>query len=227
MMEKVFVFDLDNTLYPKDVGLWRVIDSRIEEYVKRVLGTDIETARSVRKGFLRVYGTTLRGLVFNHGVDPEDYLSYVHDVPVEEMLSRDEELRMILDSIPGERYVFTNASRDYAERVLKALGIEDCFSEVFDIFFMDHMAKPGIYPFRKLLAWLSREPAEVVFLDDHPDNVRTATDMGFITVLVGSASGDGCARYAIPSVKKLPDLLDFLLRGGRVCGNNPKKFHAG
>ncbi|RMG56965.1 MAG: pyrimidine 5'-nucleotidase [Deltaproteobacteria bacterium] len=217
---RTFVFDLDNTLYPKEVGLWKVIDDRIEEFVRRTLGTDPVTARSVRKGFLRVFGTTLKGLMVNHDVNPRDYLSYVHDVPVEEMLSPDRELREMLLALPGRRFVFTNASGDYAERVLRALGVEDCFEEVLDIFFMDHMAKPGLYPFRKLLVYLGEDPGSVVFFDDHPANAKTAMNMGIFTVLIGEGKNGECADLILPSVKQLPRYLNFILSARGECDKN-------
>jgi len=188
MMGKVFVFDLDNTLYGREIALWRIIDRRIEDYVKNSLQVDRETARNVRKGFLKIYGTTLKGLMINHGVKPCDYLSYVHDLDVEGMVPRDEALKEILESIPFEKYVFTNAASDYAERVLTSLGVESCFREVLDIHFMDFLAKPGIYPFRKLISHLGEVAENIVFFDDLVDNIRTAKSLGIFTVLV---SGDG------------------------------------
>lgn len=212
-MVKEFVFDLDNTLYSPELGLWEIIDGRIEEYVGQVLNVDPETARSVRKGFLRVYGTTLKGLMLNHGVDPPDYLSFVHDVDIEGMIERDGELLDMFNSIPYRKYVFTNASSDHASRVLTSLGVEKCFQEVFDIHFMDFLAKPGIYPFRKLLSYLGVDPGSIVFFDDFEENITTAKKLGIFSVLV-SRNGEGVgADMVIDSVKKIPSILDDILKG--------------
>ncbi len=209
-MEKVFVFDLDNTLYGREIALWRIIDRRIEDYVKNALQVDRETARNVRKGFLKIYGTTLKGLMINHGVKPRDYLSYVHDLDVEGMVPRDDALREILESIPFEKYVFTNASFDYAGRVLSSLGVEDCFREVLDIHFMDFLAKPGIYPFRKLISHLGAVAENIVFFDDLVDNIRTAKSLGIYTVLVSGDGERGGADMVIDSARGAAIVFEIL-----------------
>src|SRR5660397_96733 len=106
----LFIFDLDNTLYPPEVTLWRIVDERIEEYVRRKLGTDPGTAHRMRKAFLAEFGTTLRGLMHYHGVSPGDYLAFVHDVPIPEIVPPRPELREMLSGLPGRCVVFTNGS---------------------------------------------------------------------------------------------------------------------
>ncbi|HEY7527992.1 MAG TPA: hypothetical protein VH660_02495, partial [Candidatus Deferrimicrobiaceae bacterium] len=117
----LFIFDLDNTLYPPEVSLWRIVDARIERYVQEKLGVDPDTARRVRKEFLVEFGTTLRGLMRYHDVPPGEYLEYVHDVPIPEIVPARPELRRMLAGLPGRRVVFTNGSESYARRVLAAL----------------------------------------------------------------------------------------------------------
>jgi len=203
----ILVFDLDNTLYGKEVGLWKIIDARIEDYVKDTLGADVETARNVRKGFLKIYGTTLKGLMINHGVDPAHYLTYVHDLDVEDLVKRDDALRIVLNSLPCEKYVFTNASIDYATRVISSLGVGDCFQEILDIHFMDFLAKPGLYPFRKLVSYLGVDAEKIVFFDDLVDNIKAARQLGIFSVLVSDEGKRNGADLVIRNVKELKPVL--------------------
>jgi putative hydrolase of the HAD superfamily len=203
----ILVFDLDNTLYGKEVSLWKIIDGRIEDYVKNILGADVETARNVRKGFLKIYGTTLKGLMINHGVDPAHYLTYVHDLDVEGLVKRDDALRSVLNSLPCEKYVFTNASLDYATRVISSLGVGDCFQEILDIHFMDFLAKPGLYPFRKLVSYLGVDAEKIVFFDDLVDNIKAARQLGILSVLVSDDGKRNGADLVIPNVKELKSVL--------------------
>ncbi len=207
MSKLILVFDLDNTLYGKEVGLWKIIDARIEDYVKDTLGADVETARNVRKGFLKIYGTTLKGLMINHGVDPAHYLTYVHDLDVEDLVKRDDALRIVLNSLPCEKYVFTNASIDYATRVISSLGVGDCFQEILDIHFMDFLAKPGLYPFRKLVSYLGVDAEKIVFFDDLVDNIKAARQLGIFSVLVSDEGKRNGADLVIRNVKELKPVL--------------------
>jgi phosphoglycolate phosphatase-like HAD superfamily hydrolase len=123
MTAPLFIFDLDNTLYPKGLPIWRMVDDRIEQYVIGKLRTDRDTARRVRMQFLARFGSTLRGLMHHHGVRPAEYLEYIHDVPIPELVPRRPELLEMLSGLPGRCVVFTNASKEYARRVLAALGM--------------------------------------------------------------------------------------------------------
>lgn len=212
-MGKKFVFDLDNTLYPPSAGLWEIIDGRIEQYVSIALNVDRDTARNVRKGFLKIHGTTLKGLMLNHSVDPGDYLAFVHNVDIERMIQKDGELLAMFNSLPYQKYVFTNASHDYALRVLASLGIEQCFEEVLDIQFMDYLAKPGVYPFRKLISYLGVAPGSIVFFDDVEENIITAKKLGIISILISPNGNKAGADVVIDSVKKIPSILDDIVKG--------------
>jgi putative hydrolase of the HAD superfamily len=156
----LFVFDLDNTLYPPHVNLWRIVDERIEQYVQERLGVDPVIASRVRKDFLREYGTTLRGLMHHHGVAPAEYLEFVHDVPIPEIVPKRPALGEMLSSLPGRRVVFTNGSESYARRVLAALGVSDLMDGIYGIEFMEYRAKPSPYPYGKLLQVTGTRPQD-------------------------------------------------------------------
>jgi len=146
----VWVFDLDNTLYPASCDLFAQIDRRMTAFIADFLGLADDQARALRKRYYRDHGTTLRGLMDNHHLDPGRFLDYVHDidhspVPPNPALAR------ALDRLDARKVVFTNASRAHAERVLRRLGVADRFEAVFDIVAADYVPKPDPAPYRRLL----------------------------------------------------------------------------
>jgi len=138
----VVLFDLDNTLYPVSSGLMHGVDTRITEYIRNLLDLDHDAALKLRRQYFDHYGTTLRGLQHHHAVDPEDYLSYVHDLALESFLASDAELDHLLEQVGATKAVFTNAPLDYSRRVLGVLGIERHFERIFDIRFHGFQPKP-------------------------------------------------------------------------------------
>jgi putative hydrolase of the HAD superfamily len=233
MTAPLFIFDLDNTLYPKGLPIWNLVDDRIEQYVIEKLRTDRDTARRVRMGFLARYGSTLRGLMRHHGVRPAEYLGYIHDVPVPEIVPRRPELLEMLSGLPGRCVVFTNGSKEYARRVLAALGVAERMEEVYGIEFMDYIAKPFHYPYRKLLRATDSRPEDSLFCEDSRRNLLPAHELGMFTVLVGgngeeppaSREGNGPEELFRPhavvgDVCDLPEVLHGFppLARGRASG---------
>jgi len=185
MTTPLFIFDLDNTLYPKGLPIWRMVDDRIEQYVIDKVRTDRDTARRLRMHFLSQFGSTLRGLMHHHGVRPADYLEYIHDVPIPEIVPRRPELLKMLSGLPGRCVVFTNGSKEYARRVLSALGVAERMEEIYGIEFMEYIAKPSPYPYRKLLRVTDTRPEDSLFCEDSRRNLLPARELGMFTVLVG------------------------------------------
>ncbi|MGB4108599.1 MAG: pyrimidine 5'-nucleotidase [Desulfomonilia bacterium] len=203
---KLVLLDVDDTLYPKGTGPFGLVNARIEEYVMSWCGIGREESEALRKRYIGAYGSTLGGLMRHHGVDPDDYLRKVHDVPVEDLLHRDERLKNTISGIPHDMVVFSNGSVDYVRRVLRSLDVLDLFSDLFTIEFMDYIPKPRIYPYRKLVELYGADPRDCVIVDDRPANILTAMDMGMETVLVGSdAPVPGAA--AIPDIYSLAEIL--------------------
>ena len=220
----LFIFDLDNTLYPPDVILWKIVDARIERYVQERLGVDRDEARNIRREFLRDFGTTLRGLMHHHGVAPAEYLEYVHDVPIPEVVPPRPELGAMLETLPGRRVVFTNGSESYARRVLAALGVSDLMDGIFGIEFMDYIAKPSPYPYGKLLQATGAGAGDSLFCEDRYENLMPAHAMGMYTVWVGGCEDDvpggregasAPAHAVVPDVCDLPRVLPGFLAGRR------------
>ena len=183
---KAVLFDLDNTLYPAEKDLFSLIDVRINHYMEMQVGIAQQEVDGLRRQYWKDYGTTLQGLMRHHKVDPEDYLSYVHEVDVGSRLSTDDELRRSIEALQMPSYVFTNGSRCHVDRVLTALGLEGVFADIFDIRVADYRPKPSPDPYLQILRQLGVTGTDCVMVEDQPQNLKTAKDLGMKTVLVGA-----------------------------------------
>jgi len=179
------LFDLDNTLYPKEMGVFDLIRERISQYVARLTGLGGEEVMALRRAYISRYGTTLGGLMDCHKVDPEGFLDFVHDIPVEEMLGPDPELSAFLQSIDLPMVIFTNASRKHAERVLKTIGIGGFFRGICDLEDTGYLGKPHREAYEKAAGFLSLPLDRTLFFDDVPLNIEAGRRFGALTVFVG------------------------------------------
>jgi pyrimidine 5'-nucleotidase len=204
-------FDLDSTLYPESNGLWAAIRKRIDLYMLERMGFNQEEIPTIRQNFFINHGTTLRGLQIHYQVNPTDYLEFVHDLPLNDYLSPDPILREILLSIPGRRWVFTNAGAPHANRVLSALGIQDCFDGLIDVLMMAPLCKPmtEAYDFALQNAGVN-DPALCALLDDSVHNLIPAKDLGIFTVLVGSNGRHPNADRSVITLHELPAIVPEL-----------------
>lgn len=183
---KAVLFDLDNTLYPAEKDLFSLIDVRINRYMETQVGIERQDVDGLRRRYWQDYGTTLQGLIRHHEVDPEDYLDYVHAVDVGSRLSADAELRRSIEQLPVPSYVFTNGSRCHVDRVVAALGLEGLFADVFDIRVANYQPKPNPDPYLQVLQQLRLSGRDCVMVEDQPQNLKTAKELGMTTVLVGA-----------------------------------------
>jgi putative hydrolase of the HAD superfamily len=187
-----WLFDLDNTLYCPSLGLFDHIDRRMGAYISRLEGCDAIAARTIQKRYFHEHGTTLAGLMHHHGVAPEEFLTFVHDIDLS-AITPDPQLRAGLAALPGRRHVFTNADADYAQRVLAARGIGDLFDCIIDIRATGYVPKPQHAAYLRLAAMIPGfDPARALFVDDMTRNLRPAKVMGMTTVWLanGSEAGD-------------------------------------
>jgi putative hydrolase of the HAD superfamily len=190
MRATTWVFDLDNTLYPAGCGVFEQVEVRIRGFVERRLGLDPDTAHAEQKRFWRAYGTTLRGLMVEHAMDPAAYLAEVHDVDLGG-IPVDPRLDAALCGLPGRKLVFTNADRPHAERVLARLGVAHHFEAIFDIAAADWVPKPAEAPYRQLLDRFGVDPGSAVMFEDAVANLGPAAAFGMTTVLVRHPTDDG------------------------------------
>ncbi len=182
---QAILFDLDNTLYPPERDLFSLIDVRINRYMEEVVAIDPQQVDGLRRRYWQDYGATLQGLIRHHGINPEDYLDYVHAVDVGSRLAPDVALRACIEELEIPSYVFTNGSLCHVERVVKALGLEGLFVDVFDIRIANYQPKPNPDPYRGVLDKLRLAGEACVMVEDQPQNLQTAKKFGMKTVLVG------------------------------------------
>ncbi len=201
-------FDLDDTLYPPERGVWSQIGLRINRYLVEKVGIPESDAEALRRRYFTKYGTTLNGLRAEHHVDPQEYYRFVHDIPLEQYLDPDPTLRKMLEAIPQKKFIFSNADRAYIIRVLSVLGITDQFDGIVDIFATDFACKPMEAAYRIAIQKAGSPPVDrCMLVDDLPRNLQPARGLGWITVLVHTRSSDGSAHHQIESIYRLPDLL--------------------
>ena len=168
----------------------------------------------LRQSYYERYGTTLRGLQQHFPVDAHDYLAYVHDLPLEDYLQSDPDLRDLLLSLPQNRWIFTNADADHARRVLKVLGVEDCFQGIIDVISLKYVCKPQAEAYNLALKLAGNaKPEQSILLDDSLTNLVGAHQAGMVTVLVGSQEVPSQIDYAIPDMLSLPIILPELWNG--------------
>ncbi|MFN3076739.1 MAG: pyrimidine 5'-nucleotidase [Alphaproteobacteria bacterium] len=178
-----WVFDLDNTLYPASANLFPQIDQRMKEYIAKALGLDVAQAFLLQKQYYHEYGTTLRGLMLRHGLDPDPFLEYVHAVN-HDVLGPDPALGQALARLPGRRLVYTNGSEHHAVQVLARLGIERYFEAIFDIRAAGYIPKPDPESYERMVRRLSVRPRSAVMFEDSAANLLPAAKMGMTTVWV-------------------------------------------
>jgi len=204
---EAILFDLDNTLYSPEKDLFALIDVRINRYMHEVVGIAKDKVDALRRDYWARYGVTLQGLIRHFGVDPEDYLHYVHDVDVAERIAPDLLLRESLESLPMRRAVFTNGSAEHAGRVLAALGLDGLFDDVFDIRVASYIPKPRHEPYRAVVDRLGVAPSRCVMVEDSAANLETAKALGMRTVLVGPPDPasfiDACVGTAAEAAKSV------------------------
>ncbi len=213
------LFDLDETLYPPEAGVLRQIGQRIELYLVERLHLPPAEAARLRAEFRERHGTTLGGLLARQMADPEDYLAYVHDVPVEEMIGPSAELDCALAALPWELAVFTNSDRRHAERVLAALGVRQRFGRIFDITGTGYRQKPNPSVYQHVLTALGAEGAACLFVDDGLPNLTAAKGWQMTTVWVGpeAAPADG-VDYAIARIAAIVDVAARIRAAGGDSG---------
>lgn len=214
-MLKHVLFDLDNTLYPSDCGLWEAIGRRINLFMMDRLGINSAEVNLLRKRYLDSFGTTLNALRHYHGTDPEEFLAFVHDLPLGEYLRPDEALDGMLARLPVSKVIFTNADAAHARRVLMRLGILRHFDRIIDIYALEFVNKPDPRAYHKALEFLSAHPSECLFADDSPANLVPAREMGMRTVLVGNSGPIGCADIRLGRITEIEPLIEQLTRGCR------------
>ena len=189
-----WIFDLDNCLYPASTGLFALIDERMGAYIQRLLDCDPAEARRVQKAHFHQHGTTLAGLMSEHGVDPHEFLDDVHAIPLDRVQC-DDRLASALTRLPGRRFVFTNGDAAYARRVLEAIGLSTHFNDLHDIHASSYRPKPDPHGYELLCERFGIDPKHSLLADDMVQNLAPAKALGMTTVWVDNGSERGNHAY--------------------------------
>ncbi|GGH57673.1 pyrimidine 5'-nucleotidase [Frigidibacter albus] len=203
-----WVFDLDNTLYPPSARLFDQIELRMTAWVMEALKVEKPEADRLRRHYWQLYGTTLAGLMHEHGLDPAPYLVDVHDIKMDH-LTPDPALRAGIAALPGRRIVYTNGSAPYAERVLAARGLSGLFDAVYGVEHAGFRPKPDRAAFEAIFEIDGLDPALGAMFEDDPRNLTAPHAMGMRTVHVAPEA------FPAPHIHHhTDDLAGFLSRLG-------------
>jgi putative hydrolase of the HAD superfamily len=217
-----WVFDLDNTLYDSNTGVFDRIGTQMTKYVSQLLKLPLDQAEQVRKGYWQKYGTTLYGLMQEHKVDPYRFLEHAHNIDVSD-IAPCPVTQEYLPYLSGTKIVFTNSSRDFAKRMTRQLGIDHHFDYFFSIEDAEFIPKPRIEPYRKVLGKYEINPERAVMFEDMEINLKTAHDLGMTTVWVHGDNKDA-ETHALPHLHhKTETLADWLLATAKPPGEAGKQ----
>jgi putative hydrolase of the HAD superfamily len=178
-----WVFDLDNTLYPHHLNLWQQVDERIRNYIAEFLNVGGDEAFRLQKDYYRRYGTSMRGLMEEHGLDPDEFLDFVHQID-HSPLTPDPALGAAIAQLPGRKLILTNGTRRHAEAVMRRLEIFEHFEDVFDIAAAALEPKPRPSVYQRFLARHRVDPQKAAIFEDLARNLEVPHALGMITVLV-------------------------------------------
>jgi len=206
-----WLFDLDNTLYRADCGVFAQIEGRMTDYVARFTGLPRDEARALQKSLYRSHGTTLNGLMRLHGADADDYLSYVHDIDLS-ALAPDARLIAAVTRLPGRRFIFTNGCRHHAGRILDRIGAAHLFDDIWDIRTIGFAPKPDPAAYDHVVAAAGIAPAAAAMFDDIPQNLAAARALGMTTVWLdtGTDFSSGAPQAIEAAHHRTGDLSGFL-----------------
>jgi putative hydrolase of the HAD superfamily len=178
-----WVFDLDNTLYPHHLNLWQQVDHRIRDYIANYLDIAHDEAFRLQKDYYRRYGTSMRGLMTEHGMKPDDFLDFVHEID-HSPLTPDPVLGAALEQLPGRKLILTNGTRKHADAVMRRLDIHGHFEDVFGIIEAELEPKPSAKTYERFLARHGVEPSRAAMFEDLARNLSVPHALGMTTVLV-------------------------------------------
>jgi putative hydrolase of the HAD superfamily len=181
-----WVFDLDNTLYPHHL-LWHQIDERIRNFIADFLKVPHDQAFRIQKDYYERYGTTMRGLMTEHGLKPDDYLEFVHQID-HSPLTPNPALGAALEQLPGRKLILTNGTRKHADAVMKRLAVHEHFEDVFDIIAAELEPKPSAKTYDRFLARHGVDPEKAAMFEDLARNLEAPHTLGMTTVLVVPAA---------------------------------------
>lgn len=194
------LFDLDDTLYPKEAGVMKAISERILCFMTQKVGIPADDATAKKLAYYQKYGTVMRGLMEEYHIDPETYLNFVHNVHLRDFLGTSPPLDRMLREIPLRKVIFTNADRGHSERVLDILQVREHFDSIIDIKTLNYENKPRPTAYQRALNLLGVSGQCCIMVDDTPRNLMPAKDLSMTTILVNGGKQSIAIDYVVPTV---------------------------
>ena len=180
---KTWIFDLDNTLYSADSGIFQQVHILMGDFVSQHLNIELQEAKLLQKKYYKQHGTTLRGMMDNHGVDPDHFLTEVHKLDYS-IVGPDKDLNQQLEKLEGRKIIYTNANRQHVDDVLKRLELTHMFKEIFDIKNANYIPKPEIKPYQQIIKNFDIDTSSAIMFDDIAKNLVPAKNVGLTSVWV-------------------------------------------
>ena len=215
-----WIFDLDNTMYDINLGLFKKISNRITDFIISKYSLDIDQAKKIQKEYYLKYGLTLRGLIVEKKLEPEEFLDYVHDVEHPE-LEKNDQLISKIRMLEGKKIIFTNATSKHAKKILKILELEDDFDQIIDIKDLDYIPKPDKRSYKKLIECLNltkENLGKTIFFEDTVKNLIPAKELGITTVWMKNSINEKDFKknfsFIDYSFNNLSDFLDTIKKRG-------------
>ena len=178
-----WIFDLDNTLYSADSGIFQQVHTLMGKFVSAHLNIDIKKAKELQRKYYRQHGTTLRGMMDNHNVDPDHFLSEVHQLDYS-IVDPNFKLNRELKKLKGRKIIYTNANRQHANDILIRLELTNVFDEIFDIKTANYIPKPEASPYEQIISEFNIDPITTIMFDDIAKNLVPAKNVGFASVWI-------------------------------------------
>jgi len=208
---EIILFDLDETLYPKEAGLMDAISDRILAFMVQKVGIPADDVALKKRHYYQKHGTTLRGLMEEYRIDPVEYLEFVHDVNPRDFFGASPPLDYMLRDVPLRKVIFTNADAPHSERVLATLQVRPHFEMIIDITTMNFKSKPDPWAYQRVLDILEVSGPSCIMVDDKPRNLIPAKDLGMTTILVNGSSRSMAIDYTVPTIFHVEQILKTLL----------------
>ena len=180
-----WIFDLDNTLYSADSGIFQQVSELMGKFVSKHLNIDIKEAKKIQRKYYKKHGTTLRGMMDNHGVDPDTFLNEVHQLDYS-IVEPDQKLNEELDKLRGKKIIYTNANLQHVNQVLSRLELTNMFDDIFDIKMADYIPKPELNPYKQFIDKFNINTSCAIMFDDIAKNLVPAKDLGFTSVWINA-----------------------------------------
>ena len=198
-----WIFDLDNTLYSADSGIFQQVHKLMGKFIKNYLNIETKKANELQRKYYKEHGTTLRGMMDNHGVDPDYFLSEVHKLDYS-IVGSNNKLNMELKKLNGKKIIYTNANMEHVLNVLERIELSNCFDHVFDIKMANYIPKPQLTPYNHIVKKFDLNPSKSAMFDDIAKNLVPAKNVGFTSIWIDA----GYENFS-DDIKSSKKYLDF------------------